>query len=134
MTKLTAIEGIGDVYAGKLKAAGVNTLEDFLQKGAAPKDRKALADATGISGDLILKWVNRADLFRVKGIGEEYSDLLEAAGVDTVVELSQRSGANLCAKLAEVNGAKHVVRQLPTQAVVDGWIEAAKALPRVVTY
>ena len=131
MTKLTAIEGIGDVYAGKLKAAGVSTLEDFLQKGAAPKERKALADATGISGDLILKWVNRADLFRVKGIGEEYSDLLEAAGVDTVVELAQRNGANLHAKLVEVNTAKTVVRQLPTKAAVDGWIEAAKALPRV---
>jgi predicted flap endonuclease-1-like 5' DNA nuclease len=134
MTKLLAIEGIGAAYDAKLKEAGVNTLEGLLEKGATPKGRKALADATGIDDGLILKWVNRADLFRVKGVGEEYSDLLEAAGVDTVVELAQRNGENLHTKLAEVNGQKKLVRQLPTQAVVEGWIASAKSLPRVVSY
>ena len=101
--------------------------------GASPKGRKDLADKAGISGDLILKWVNRADLYRVKGIGQEYSDLLEAAGVDTVVELAQRKAENLYAKLVEVNTAKKLVRQLPTQAQVSAWVDFAKKLPRAVT-
>jgi predicted flap endonuclease-1-like 5' DNA nuclease len=134
MTKLIAIEGIGETYDAKLKGAGVKTLEALLEKGAPSKGRKDLAAAAGIDVTLILKWVNRADLFRVKGVGEEYSDLLEAAGVDTVVELAQRNGEHLCAKLVEVNGQKKLVRQLPSQAVVEGWIASAKSLPRVVSY
>jgi predicted flap endonuclease-1-like 5' DNA nuclease len=134
MTKLLAIEGIGEAYEAKLKEAGVITLEGLLEKGSNPKGRKELGAATGIADALILKWVNRADLFRVKGIGEEYSDLLEAAGVDTVVELAQRKADNLYAKLVEVNAAKKIVRQLPTQAAVEGWIVFAKELPRVVSY
>jgi predicted flap endonuclease-1-like 5' DNA nuclease len=134
MTKLLAIEGIGESYAAKLKENGIITLEGLLERGATPKGRKDLAGATGIPDTLILKWVNRADLFRVKGIGEEYSDLLEAAGVDTVVELAQRKAENLYAKLVEVNTAKKLVRQLPTQAGVEAWITFAKGLPRVVSY
>jgi predicted flap endonuclease-1-like 5' DNA nuclease len=134
MTKLIALEGIGETYDAKLKGTGVKTLEALLEKGADPKGRKDLASAAGIDVDLILKWVNRADLFRVKGVGEEYSDLLEAAGVDTVVELAQRNGEHLYAKLVEVNGQKKLVRQLPSQAVVEGWIVTAKGLPRVVSY
>ncbi len=134
MTAIVDIEGIGAVYEGKLKDAGVATVEKLLETGATPKGRKDLADKTGISGDLILKWVNRADLYRIKGIGQEYSDLLEASGVDTVMELAQRKGENLYAKLAEVNGAKNLVRKLPTQEQVSGWVENAKALPRMVSY
>lgn len=134
MTKLEAIEGIGDVYAAKLREAGVATLEQLLEKGATPKGREELAEKTGISGKLILEWVNHADLFRIKGIGSEYSDLLEEAGVDTVVELSRRVPENLYQKLVEVNNEKKLVRQLPTAAAVADWIAQAKALPRVVTY
>ena len=134
MTKLTAIEGIGDVFAQKLKIAGVATVEDLLQKGATPESRKALAEAAGIAGSLILEWVNHADLFRIKGIGEEYSDLLEEAGVDTVPELAQRNAANLFAKIIEVNAEKKLVRRVPTQAQVTSWIEQAQALPRIVQY
>jgi predicted flap endonuclease-1-like 5' DNA nuclease len=105
-----------------------------LEKGATPQGRKALAEQTGISGKLILEWINRADLYRIKGVSEEYSDLLEAAGVDTVPELAQRNAENLYAKLGEVNAAKKLVRRLPTQSQVSNWIEQAKALPRVVTY
>ncbi len=134
MTKLVAVEGIGPVYAQKLTDAGVTSLENLLERGATPQGRKELAEATDISGTMILEWVNRADLFRVKGIGEEYSDLLEAAGVDTVPELAQRNGANLYAKLQEVNEAKKLVRRLPTQSQVEGWVAAAKELPRKVSY
>jgi predicted flap endonuclease-1-like 5' DNA nuclease len=105
-----------------------------LTAGASPKGRKALAENTGISGKLILEWVNHADLYRIKGVAEEYSDLLEEAGVDTVPELAQRNAENLYAKLVETNAAKELVRRLPTQAQVADWIEQAKALPRVVTY
>ena len=118
MTRLLSIEGIGEVYAGQLTDAGVQSIEDLLQKGATPEGRKDLAEATGISGKLILEWVNLADLFRIKGIGEEYSDLLEEAGVDTVVELAQRNPENLYAKLQEVNAAKKLVRKLPAQSQV----------------
>ena len=134
MTKLVVIEGIGEVYAQKLQAAGVGSVEALLEKGATPQGRKELAEQTGISGNLILGWINRADLLRIKGIGEEYSDLLEKAGVDTVVELAQRNPENLYAKLVEVNAAQKLVRKLPGQARVAEWIRRAKELPRVVSY
>lgn len=134
MTAIVDIEGIGGAYEAKLKAVGVATVEKLLEAGATPKGRKDLAEKAGISGDLILKWVNRADLYRIKGIGQEYSDLLEAAGVDTVVELAQRKAENLFAKMVEVNEAKKLVRKMPTQAQVAGWVDSAKALPRAVSY
>ena len=134
MAKLIIVEGIGEVYAEKLQNAGIMTTEALLEKGSTPQGRKDLAEETGISGKLILEWVNHADLFRIKGVGEEYSDLLEEAGVDTVPELAQRNAANLYAKLVEVNEAKELVRRLPAQSQVSGWIEQAKALPRVINY
>lgn len=134
MAKLIDIEGIGEVYAQKLAGAGLTTVEALLEKGASPQGRKALAEETGISGKLILEWVNLADLFRIKGVGEEYSDLLEEGGVDTVPELAQRNAENLYGKLVEVNAAKELVRRLPTQSQVADWIQQAKTMPRVVTY
>ncbi len=134
MTALSKIEGIGETYSEKLKAAGVANIEALLERGATPKGRKALVEATGISDKLILKWVNRADLFRVKGLGEEYTDLLENAGVDTVPELAQRKAENLHKKLSETNDEKHLVRRLPPLSFVQGWIEFAKSLPRVIEY
>lgn len=134
MTALAKIEGIGEKYAAKLQEAGVNTLEGLLEKGKTPHSRKALAEATGISEKLILEWVNLADLFRIKGIGEEYSDLLEEAGVDTVVELAQRNPENLLAKMTEINQQKKLVRRLPMLSQVQDWVEQAKNLPRVIEY
>ncbi len=134
MTKLTEIEGIGEAYAQKLQEAGLTTTETLLEKGASPAGRKAIAEETGISGKLILKWLNRADLSRVKGIGEEYADLLEVAGVDTVPELAQRNPDNLYQLLVEINEARNLVRRSPTQAQVETWVEQAKTLPRVITY
>lgn len=134
MTAIIEIEGIGEAYAAKLKAAGVGTVEALLEVGASPRGRKELAEKTGISPDLILKWVNRADLYRLKGIGQEYSDLLEAAGVDTVVELAQRNPENLYSTMVEVNEARKLVRRMPTQAQVAEWVAEAKKLPRAVTY
>ena len=134
MAKLTIIEGVGEVYAQKLKDAGIGTTEALLEKGATPKGRAAIEEQTGIGHALVLKWVNRVDLFRVKGISEEYADLLEAAGVDTVPELARRNAENLHAKLLEVNAEKKLVRRPPAQSQVAGWIEQANALPRAVTY
>lgn len=134
MTNIVDIEGIGEVFAQKLKAAGVTSVEALLKAGVTPKSRKELAEKTGISGDLILQWVNHADLFRVKGIGSEYSDLLEAAGVDTVVELAKRRADNLVAKMTEVNIEKKLVRRLPTLSMVMSWIDQAKALGRAIEY
>lgn len=134
MTGIIEIEGIGETYAKKLKEAGVGTLEALLQRGSSPKGRKELAETTGITEKLILEWVNLADLFRIKGIGSEYSDLLEEAGVDTVVELASRNPENLHAKILEVNQAKKLVRRPPTLEQVKDWVAQAKTLPRVVTY
>ncbi len=134
MAKLETIEGIGDVYAEKLRAAGVRGTNDLLKKGSTKQGRQALAELAGVSEKLILEWVNHADLFRIKGIGPEYADLLEEAGVDTVVELAQRNPDNLYAKLVEVNEAKKLVRRLPTQNMVKAWIAQAKELPRVIHY
>jgi predicted flap endonuclease-1-like 5' DNA nuclease len=134
MANLQTVEGIGPVYAQKLAAAGIATTGALLDKGSTPKGRKAIAEASDISGSLILRWVNMADLFRIKGVGEEYADLLEAAGVDTVPELAQRNAENLYKKMVEVNQEKELVRQLPGRDQVKSWVEQAKALPRQVTY
>lgn len=131
---IETIEGIGKVYGDKLREAGLKDTAALLKACAGPKDRAALAARTGISDALVLKFANRADLMRVKGIGEEYSDLLEAAGVDTVPELAQRNAANLHAALEAVNAAKRLVRQTPAPKAVEGWIAAAKELPRALTY
>lgn len=134
MAKLEAIEGIGAVYAEKLRAVGVGSTEALLQAGATPGGRKDLAEKTGISPERILDWVNRADLMRVKGVGEEYSDLLEKAGVDTVVELARRDPDNLYNKIVQVNAEKELVRRLPTRDMVAGWVQEARGLDRIVSY
>lgn len=128
------VEGIGPVYSQKLEAVGVNTTQDLLRRGATQKGREELEAASGIGNTLILKWVNRVDLYRIDGIGSEYSDLLEVAGVNTVPEIAQRNPANLAETLAEANAARNLVRRLPTLAMVTDWIEQAKRLPRVVEY
>ncbi|MEM2882927.1 MAG: DUF4332 domain-containing protein [Candidatus Bathyarchaeia archaeon] len=134
MPKIEEIEGIGAVYAKKLIDLGIKTTDDLLEAGSTPKGRKELAEKTGISPKLILEWVNLADLFRIKGVGEEYSDLLEEAGVDTVVELAKRDPAKLHAKLVEVNKEKKLVRREPSLKEVTDWVEQAKKLPRKVEY
>ena len=134
MANLKKVEGIGEVYAQRLQGAGIRTTQALLEKGASPQGRREIAEKTGISETLILEWVNHVDLFRIKGVGEEYSDLLEEAGVDTVPELAQRNPENLYQKLVAVNQVKRLVRQLPAQTQVSDWIEQAKRLPRVITY
>jgi predicted flap endonuclease-1-like 5' DNA nuclease len=134
MAKIIDVEGIGPVYAKKLVAVGITTTNKLLKNGATPKGRNDLESKTGISGNLLLEWINHADLHRIKGVAEEYSDLLEEAGVDTVPELAQRKPANLHAKMVEVNDAKRLVRQLPALSQVEGWVAQAKALPRVIQY
>lgn len=134
MADLSTVEGIGETYAKKLKDAGLGSTKALLEKGATPQGRKEIAEKTGISDKLILRWVNHVDLFRVKGIGGEYAELLEAAGVDTVPELAQRKAENLCQKMESVNKEKNLVRKPPTQSRVADWIEQAKKLPRILSY
>jgi ribosomal protein L35AE/L33A len=133
-SKIIEIEGIGPKYAEKLHSNNIYTTSELLEAGATPAMRKELADKTGISPKLIHKWVNLSDLFRIKGVGEEYSDLLEVAGVDSVVELSTRKAVNLHAKLLEVNETKKLVRDVPNLAMVEAWVKEAKTLPRKVEY
>lgn len=134
MANIEDIEGIGPTFAAKLSEAGVKTDNDLLSKGGDKSGRADIAEKTGISESLILEWVNRADLSRIKGVGSEYADLLEAVGVDSVPELAQRNGANLLAKMQEVNAAKNLVRALPSEGSVSDWIEQAKSLDRLVTH
>lgn len=134
MAQLKDIEGIGEKYTADLKQAGVRSVMALLEKGATPKGRKELAEKSGVSENLVLQWVNHADLYRIRGIGSEYSDLLEAAGVDTVPELAQRNADNLMEKLKAANIEKNLVRRLPVLAQVQDWIAQAKALPRVINY
>lgn len=131
---LSYIEGVGTIYAESLMEAGIDSPQTLLEKGATPKGRAELAEKTGISGKLILTWVNEADLYRIKGVGAQYADLLEAAGVDTVPELARRNPANLHKKLTEVNEEKNLVRHVPAQSQVEEWVEQAKTLPRKITY
>ena len=134
MAKLIDIEGVGEVYAGKLKEAGVANTEALLKMGSTPKGRQEIAEKSGISEKQILEWVNHVDLFRIKGVFEEYADLLEEAGVDTVPELAQRKPENLLEKMTAVNAEKNLVRRLPVLSQVTDWVEQAKQLPRVITY
>lgn len=132
--KVEQIEGVGEVYAEKLNAAGIKTTEDLLAKCAAPKGRKELAEATGISEKLVLKWTNHADLMRINGIAGQFAELLEAAGVDTVKELKHRVPANLQAKLEEVNAEKNLCNRVPAVSEVERMIEQAKELEAVMSY
>ena len=134
MTDVTEIEGIGPGLAEKLAAAGVKTCEALLDKGASKACRQALAESSGLSEKQILKFVNQADLVRIKGVGGEYAELLEAAGVDSVPELAQRKPANLAAKLAEANQARKLVRQVPSEKQVEAWVREAASLPPIVTH
>lgn len=134
MAKVEDIEGVGPAFAAKLATAGVRSIGKLLEVGATKKGRTELAAASGISEALILKWVNHADLMRIKGIGPEFSELLEAAGTDSVPELARRNAANLQGAMAEVNATKKLVRQIPSEKQVQAFVDAAKALPKVVTH
>ena len=132
--KLEYIEGIGSAYAQKLNDAGVTNVDELLEKGTTSRGRKEIAKATGISETLIQRWVNMADLYRVKGIGQEYAELLGAAEVDTVPQLAEEDAAKLLEKMTAANAQKKMVRRLPVLSQVENWVEQAKSLPRVVTY
>jgi predicted flap endonuclease-1-like 5' DNA nuclease len=136
MASLTKVEGIGKKFQKELQKAGISTTDALLKNGATRKGRNQIAKDSGISAKLILEWVNHADLFIIKGVGEEYADLLEASGVDTVVELGKRVPENLHAKMAEVNskGKRKLVRQLPGINQVKAWIKQAKRLKRVISH
>jgi predicted flap endonuclease-1-like 5' DNA nuclease len=132
--KIEDVEGIGPAYAAKLTDAGAATTDAYLGTASSRSGRQALADATGISPSLLLEWANHIDLMRIKGVGSEYSDLLEAAGVDSPTELSHRNAANLAQTFAELDAARNTVRRIPTESVIQGWIDEAKTLPKVIEH
>ena len=132
--RIQEIEGIGPSYASKLAKSGITSTKHLLDQCASAKGRKAVAQATGVDEARLLKWANMADLMRVAGVGEEYSELLEAAGVDTVKELKHRNAENLVAKMEEVNAARKLVRQRPSVKQVAKWIDQAKSLPALISH
>lgn len=134
MAKVSDIEGIGPANEAKLDKAGIKTVNGLLKMCCDKKGRKSVAEASGVDESQLLKWANIADLYRIKGVGSEYSELLEAAGVDTVKELRNRNAENLHAKMAEVNTAKKLVRQLPALSRVQDFVEQAKGLDPVITH
>ncbi len=134
MPSIQTIEGIGPKYAQQLAVAGVKSIGAMLRIGATPAGRKQLAETSGVNESSILKWVNHCDLNRVFGVGGEYAELLEAAGVDTVPELARRNAENLQAKMTEVNANKNLVRRVPPMGSVTNWVAQAKELPRVIQY
>ena len=134
MASIDAIEGLGHRNATRMRKAGIRTTEALLRRASTRKGRRVLAQDTGFTEQQILAWVNRADLMRIKGVGEEYSDLLEAAGVDTVKELRNRNAVNLLNRMIEQNRKRKLVRRLPTEAMVDRWVSHAKDLPPIISY
>jgi len=134
MAKVAAIEGVGEKYGEQLEKAGVKTVEALLEIGATKRGRKEIAAKMNVSEKTILNWVNRADLFRIKGVGSQYADLLENAGVDSVPELAQRNPEHLLVKLQEINDAKHLVRSMPYLKQVRKWVGRAQGLPKVVSH
>ncbi|MDZ7637630.1 MAG: DUF4332 domain-containing protein [Bryobacterales bacterium] len=132
--KIEDIEGIGPAYAEKLGAAAIKTTADLLAKAGSKKGRTELEAATGIGGAHILKWVNHADLMRINGIGGQYAELLEEAGVDTVKELRTRNAENLAAKLAEANDKRKLTGNVPSASMVAKWIDEAKGMEPGVSH
>jgi predicted flap endonuclease-1-like 5' DNA nuclease len=132
--KIEDVEGIGPTYGEKLRTAGVTNTDELLTAGKTRKGRADLAQQTEISDTLILKWVNMVDLYRINGVGSEFSELLEAAGLDTIKELKHRIPAHLTQKMTEVNAQKKLTRRVPTESMVTDWIEQAKKLPAAVEY
>ena len=132
--KVEEVEGIGEKIGAKFREAGVNTTDKLLAATKTRKERKALAETTGVSEKLVLKFANMVDLFRINGIGQEFSELLEVSGVDTVPELAMRNAENLTQKMEEVNAKKKLTRRTPSLKEVEKWIEEAKTLPRVLEY
>ena len=132
--KLEEIEGIGEQYAAKLRAAEIATTEALLERGATPDGRARIAEQTGIDDSRILRWVNHADLMRVKGVGGQFAELLEAAGVDTVKELRHRNPANLHQSLVIANTARNLTGQVPSESQIGAMIEVAKALDEKLSY
>lgn len=132
--KVIDIEGVGEKYAAVLEKAGIAKASQLLEKCAKPAGRKALEEETGISGKLILKWANHCDLYRINGVGPQFAELLEAAGVDTVKEFSHRVAANLAAKMEEVNAEKNLTRRVPTVDMLQAMIDEAKTLEPKMSY
>jgi len=132
--KIDEIEGIGSTYAEKLNAHGIGTTDDLLAQCGSAKGRTDVATATGLSSKQLLKWANMADLMRISGVGEEYSELLEAAGVDTVKELQHRNADNLAEKMQQVNDAKKLTRQVPSASQVAKWVEQAASLDPKISH
>ena len=133
--KIEDVEGIGPKDGAKLREVGINTTDDMLMAGATSASREKVAKMTGISGKLILEWTNHVDLMRIPGVGSEYSDLLEAAGVDSPAELVQRNAANLATTFQELDAARpNVVRRVPSQETIEGWIADARKLPKMVDH
>lgn len=132
--KIEEIEGVGPANAKKLAKAGIKTTNSMLKMCCDRKGRKAASATTGVSEKQLLKWANLADLMRVSGIGQEFSELLEAAGVDTVKELATRNANNLTAKMGEVNAKKKLTRRVPSVSMVERWVAAAKKLKPVITH
>lgn len=128
------IEGIGPAIGQKLEAVGIRNTADLLRLCGTRTGREAIAQETGLSEAQLLKWANHADLMRIRGIGGEYAELLEAAGVDTVKELRQRNAENLAAKMREVNEAKALTRQVPSAATIEKWIDEAKGTEPGLSY
>jgi predicted flap endonuclease-1-like 5' DNA nuclease len=134
MSKIEEIEGVGPAYAEKLATAGIKSVADMLEKCATRKGRAAVAEATGISDKLILKWANHCDLMRIDGVGPEFAELLEAAGVDTVKELRNRNAENLAKAMADKNEEKKLTRVTPSAERVAKWVAEAKTLDPIMTY
>jgi predicted flap endonuclease-1-like 5' DNA nuclease len=132
--KIDEIEGIGPSYADKLGKAAIKSTDDLLKLCCSPKGRKEVAAKTGVAEAMLLKWSNHADLMRISGIGPEYAELLEAAGVDTVKELRTRNAENLAAKMTEINEQKKLTRANPSNKAVTGWVDAAKSMEPMISH
>ena len=132
--KIEEVEGIGQVIGKKLRAAGIKDTDPLLAGCRTIKERKDLAQKSGLTEAQMLKFANLVDLFRISGVGSEFAELLEAAGVDTVAELARRNAANLAKALAEANEKKKLTRRVPSGSEVSKWVEQAKSLPLMLEY
>ncbi|HKZ25631.1 MAG TPA: DUF4332 domain-containing protein [Acidimicrobiia bacterium] len=134
MPSIDAIDGLGHDYATKLRKNRIRTTEALLKRAATRRGRTELANHIGVSDSIVLRWVNRADLMRVKGVGSEYAAVLEIVGVDTIKELRRRKAKALTAAITEANEERHLLRRLPTEGMVSAWVATAAELEPLVRY
>jgi len=126
------IKGIGEIFAAKLAARKVTTTDELLLFGATADGRESLRATTGVHSRQILRWCNWADLMRIQGIGPQFTQLLEAAGVGSLKDLAGSRAENLKARIEDEIRLMRLSAAPPSLTEVRRWITEARMMKSVL--